>query len=176
MPESEKQPHRLKAVVILAAGVVLTFLWIRFWHDGARFWSVMEPLLAPSWYYPVEEFLALNNHNSPWSLIGGPVIAIGFLIWAIRTNNGGKMRLWEKALLGLIVISVLMFLLPCLCAPVEAGRRLRCISEMKMTYMELFVRYPDRLPDHVQFQNRDGHAVRYLGKGRSLKEPKFILF
>ena len=42
--------------------------------------------------------------------------------------------------------------------------------------MELFVRYPDRLPDHVQFQNRDGHAVRYLGKGHSWKEPKFILF
>ena len=175
MNEPEKQPHRIKAAVILAAGVVLTFLWIRFWHDGAQFWSVMEPLLPPSWYFPVEEFLALNNHNSPWSLIGGPVIAIGFLIWAIRTNSG-KMRLWEKALLGLIVIAVMMFLLPCLCAPVEAGRRLRCISEMRMTYMELFVRYPDRLPDHVQFQNRDGHAVRYLGKGRSWKEPKFILF
>ena len=176
MPESEKQPHRMKAAVILAAGAVLFFLWLFLWSYGAQYWPAFRSLLPPSVYFPIEEFLALNDHNSPWSLIGGPVIAIGFLIWAIRTNNGGKMRLWEKALLGLIVISVLMFLLPCLRAPVETGRRLRCISEMKITYMELFVRYPDRLPDHVQFQNRDGHAVRYLGKGRSWKEPKFILF
>ena len=175
MNEPEKQTHRKKAAVILAAGVVLTFLWSRFWHDGRQCWSVMEPLLPQSWYFPVEEFLALNDHNSPWNTFGIPVISIGFLIWAIRTN-GRKLYLWEKTLVGMIIFLILLFSQPCLCAPKEKFFRVECVSAMRTMRLELLDRYPDRLPNHVQIKNRDGHAVRYLGKGRSWKEPKFILF
>ena len=175
MPESEKQPHRMKAAVILAAGVVLTFLWIRFWHDGAQYWPAFRSLLPPSVYFPIEEFLALNDHNSPWCLVGGVLIAGGFIVWAIRAN-GRKLRIWESALLGLIVVLLLLILLPCLCAPREIGRRVSCISDLKNAWLELREKYPDKLPDSFEISSPRSHTVIYRGAGRSWKEPRFILF
>jgi len=175
MPESEKQPHRMKAAVILAAGVILFFLWLDFWHFGAQCWSVFRSLLPPSVYFPIEEFLALNDHNSPWCLVGGGLIAGGFIVWAIRAN-GRKLRIWESALLGLIVILLLMFLLPCLCAPREKSRRLRCVSKMKIAWLELLDKYPNKLPDSFEVPVSRSHTVRYRGAGRSWKGPRFILF
>ena len=175
MPESEKQPHRMKAAVILAAGAVLFFLWLFLWSYGAQYWPAFRSLLPPSVYFPIEEFLALNDHNSPWCLVGGGLIAGGFIVWAIRAN-GRKLRIWESALLGLIVILLLMFLLPCLCAPREKGRRLRCVSKMKIAWLELLDKYPDKLPDSFEVPVSRSHTVRYRGAGRSWKEPRFILF
>ena len=175
MPEPSKQPHRMKAAVILAAGAVLFFLWLFLWSYGAQFWPAFRPLLPPSVYFPAEEFLALNDHNSPWCLVGGGLIAGGFTVWAIRAN-GRKLRIRENALLGLIVILLLMFLLPCLCAPREIGRRVSCISNMKNAWLELREKYPDKLPDSFVVPVSRSHTVRYRGAGRSWKEPRFILF
>ena len=61
MPESEKQPHRMKAAVILAAGAVLFFLWLGFWSYGAQYWPVFRSLLPPSVYFPAGEFLGQNG-------------------------------------------------------------------------------------------------------------------
>ena len=74
----------MKAAVILAAGAVLFFLWLFLWTYGAQYWPAFRPLLPPSVYFPAEEFLALNDHNSPWCLVGGGLIAGGFTVWAIR--------------------------------------------------------------------------------------------
>ena len=175
MPEPSKQPHRMKAAVILAAGAVLFFLWLFLWTYGAQYWPAFRPLLPPSVYFPAEEFLALNDHNSPWCLVGGGLIAGGFMVWAIRAN-GRELRIRESALLGLIVIMLLMFLLPCLCAPREKGRRLTCISKMKIAWFELREKYPDKLPDHFEFPSPRSHTVRYRGAGKSWKGPRFILF
>ena len=175
MPESEKQSHRMKAAVILAAGAVLFFLWLFLWSYGAQYWPAFRSLLPPSIYFPIEEFLALNDHNSPWCLVGGGLIAGGFIVWAIRAN-GRKLRIWESALLGLIVILLLMFLLPCLRAPREKSRRLRCVSKMKIAWLELLDKYPDKLPDSFEVPVSRSHTVRYRGAGRSWKEPRFILF
>ncbi len=175
MPESEKQPDRMKAAVILAAGAVLFFLWLFLWSYGAQYWPAFRSLLPPSVYFPIEEFLALNDHNSPWCLVGGGLIAAGFIVWAIRAN-GRKLRIWESALLGLIVILLLMFLLPCLRAPREKSRSLRCVSKMKIAWLELLDKYPDKLPDSFEVPVSRSHTVRYRGAGRSWKEPRFILF
>ena len=175
MPESKKQPHRMKAAIILAAGAVLFFLWLGFWSYGAQYWPSFRSLLPPSVYFPTEEFLALNDHNSPWCLVGGGLIAGGFIVWAIRAN-GRKLRIWESALSGLIVVLLLLFLLPCLCAPLEKGRRIRCISNMKIAWLELREKYPDKLPDSFEVPGPRSHTVRYRGAGRSRKEPRFILF
>ena len=175
MSEPGKQPHRMKAAVILAAGAVLLFLWLGFWDNGAGYWSVFISVLPPFLFFPVEEFLAMNNHNSPWCLAGGGLIIGGFLVWAIRAH-GRKLRIWESALLGLIAVLLLLFLLPCLCAPREKVRRISCISAMKRTWLELRDQYPDRLPDHFEIQGRHRHTVRYRGGGRRWKEPRFILF
>ncbi len=175
MPESKKQPHRMKAAIILAAGAVLFFLWLGFWSYGAQYWPSFRSLLPPSVYFPTEEFLALNDHNSPWCLVGGGLIAGGFIVWAIRAN-GRKLRIWESALSGLIVVLLLLFLLPCLCAPLEKGRRIRCLSKMKIAWYELLDKYPDKLPDSFEVPVSRSHTVRYRGAGRSWKEPRFILF
>ena len=175
MPESGKQPHRMKAAVILAAGAVLFFLWLFLWNYGAQYWPAFRALLPPSLYFPVEEFFALNDHNSPWCLLGCGLIAGGFLIWALRAN-GRKLRIRESALLGLVVVLLLMFLLPCLCAPRETGRRISCISNLKYAWLELREKYPDKLPDSFGVSFPRSHTVRYCGAGRSWKESRFILF
>ena len=99
----------------------------------------------------------------------------GFLIWAIRAN-GRKLRIRESARLGLIVALLLMFLLPCLCAPRETGRRIRCISNLKYAWLELLEKYPDKLPDSFVVSFPRSHTVRYCSAGRSGKESRFILF
>ena len=175
MPESEKQSHRMNAAVILAAGAVLFFLWLFLWSYGAQYWPAFRSLLPPSIYFPIEEFLALNDHNSPWCLVGGGLIAGGFIVWAIRAN-GRKLRIWESALLGLIVVFLLMDFFPCLCAPREKGRRASCILNKKISWLELLDKYPDKLPDNFEISSPRSHTVRYRGAGRSWKEPRFILF
>ena len=166
---------RLPVLSVFAAGVVLFFLWLFLWSYGAGYWPVFRSLLPPSVYFPIEEFLALNDHNSPWCLAGGSLIIGGFLIWTIRVH-GRKLRIWEGALLGLIVILLLLFLLPCLCAPREKSRRLSCVSKMKIAWLELREKYPDKLPDDFEFPSPRSHTVRYRGAGKSWKEPRFILF
>ena len=175
MPESEKQPHRMKAAVILAAGVIMFCLWFFLWSYGVQYWPVFRSLLPPTVYFPIEEILALNDHNSPWCLVGGVLIAAGFIVWAIRAN-GRKLRIWESALLGLIVVFLLMAMTPCLCAPREIGRRVSCISNLKNAWLELLDKYPDKLPDSFEVPVSRSHTVRYRGAGRSWKEPRFILF
>ena len=49
MSEPEKQPHRIKAAVILAAGVVLTFLWIRFCPSHFAIIRVDEEKVDPAY-------------------------------------------------------------------------------------------------------------------------------
>ena len=61
MPEQEKQPHQMKAAVILAAGVILFFLWFFLWSYGVQYWPVFRSLLPPSVYFPAEEFLGHNG-------------------------------------------------------------------------------------------------------------------
>ncbi len=60
MPEQEKQPHRMKAAVILAAGAVLFFLWLFLWTYGAQYWPAFRPLPPPTRWHPFP-----NVHWSP---------------------------------------------------------------------------------------------------------------
>jgi len=176
----EKKHFRRKPALILAAGAVLFFLWLGLWSYGAQYWPEFRPLLPPSLYFRVEEILALNDRNSPLSLIGVCLITSGFLIWAIRAN-GRKLRIREGALPGLIVVLLLLFWLPGLRAPLEKVRRLKCTSGMKWAWLELRVKHPDKLPDklpdEVDTLLRKKHVmIRYHGAGRNWKEPRFILF
>ena len=175
MSEQKEQSHPMKATIILASGVVLFCGWIIFWGFAAHWWQIFKSFLPPSIYFPVEEFFALNDHNSEWCELGKILIAGGFLVWAVRAV-GRKLYLWEKTLVGMIVAVVILLLPPCLCAPWEKVYRINCISDMKNAWTELLLKYPDKLPDSFEVSTRYKHTVLYRGAGRKWDEPRFILF
>lgn len=174
--KNEKLPKR-KAGIILICGITLAVLWL---------W-IFPQFYSPLWgkftffperiYFPVEEFLALHvNHNSPIVLIGGFLIIVCTLICSLKFN-GKLQKSYEYILIAVIIFLTAAIMLPCLCAPREVGRRLRCVSHLKEAYLQISL-YADEnkgdLPDTFSVKGIN-HAINYYGKGRSLQEEAFIL-
>ena len=173
-----KEKNFSKGGMILIAGSILAILWM-FGLPTFFYWGWQKITFLPDKiYFPVEEFLALNSHqNSPWVYIGGFMIitATILLSWKI---NGKPEKKYQCILFAAIIILLAALLFPCLCRPVEYGRRARCRSSLKLAWDELYTYAQEnnfQLPDTVLLPECK-HKVNYYGKGRSLKEPPFVLF
>lgn len=166
-----------KAGIILICGITAAVLWI--WILPQAFYPLWKnfTFLPGSFYFPVEEFLALNgHHNSPIVLFIGCFITVFTLIRSLKLN-GKPQRIYEYILIAIIVFLTAVMMLPCLCRPKEVGRRVQCTSKLKEAYY-LISLYADenngRLPETFTI-NDSKHAVIYHGEGRSLQEKRFII-
>ena len=176
--EKMLRSQKCKAGIVLICGCTLAMLWMVFF-PFFYFWWLKCAFLPDVIYFPIEEFLALNAHsNSPYVPVGGFLISTTTLIWAFKLNGKPK-KVYEYVFLVIIIIMVLWMLFPCLCRPKEVSRRARCCAALKEAYAQISL-YADenggKLPDSVVFPDFIEHPVNYLGKGRSLKEKKFVLF
>lgn len=176
--EKMLRSQKRKAGIVLICGCTLAMLWMVFF-PFFYFWWLKCAFLPDVIYFPIEEFLALNAHgNSPYVFVGGFLISTTTLIWAFKLNGKPK-KVYEYVFLVIIIIMLLWMLFPCLCRPKEVSRRARCCAALKEAYAQISL-YADenggKLPDSVVFPDFIEHPVNYLGKGRSLKEKKFVLF
>ena len=166
-----------QAGIILICGITVAVLWM---------W-ILPPTLCPLWknftflpesfYFPVEEFLAMNgHHNSPIIQVVGFFMIVFTLIWALKLN-GKLQKSYEYISIAVILFLTAATMLPCLCRPKEVGRRLRCISNLKEAYHQISL-YADenngRLPDTFTIKESK-HSVIYHGEGHSLQGNPFII-
>ena len=173
----QKEYTKRKAGMILICGITVAVLWIwilpQFYHP---LWKNFT-FLPESFYFPAEEFLALNgHHNSPVVLIGGFLIIAVTLIWSLK-RNGKLQKSYEYILIAVIIFLTTAMLLPCLCFPPEISRRIQCKSKLKEAYC-LISLYADKnngkLPDTFTVKGSK-HSINYYGKGHSLQEKAFII-
>ena len=171
------QPEKRKGGIVLICGIVLTLLWM--WIFPQYFYPLWKnfTFLPDPFYFPIEEFLALNGHyNSPVIYIGGFILLVGTLIWSLKLNGRLK-KSYEYILLAALIVLMAAMLLPCMCASREVGRRLRCVSKLKEAYCRLSLYGSENnglLPDEFAV-NESKHRINYFGKGRSLPDKIFIL-
>lgn len=173
----QKKNKNLKAGIVLICGIFLGVHWIWIFPQYAcPLWKTFS-FLHKSFYFPIEEFLALNcHHNSPIVLTGGFFIIVITLLWSLKLN-GKPQKYYEYILITFIIFLAAAIMMPCLCAPRETARRLRCASQLKEAYYQISL-YADknngRLPD-VFFVKEMKHSITYYGKGHSLQEKPFII-
>lgn len=177
--DKQQKTHlqKRKAWLILISGVVLAVLWL---------WLLPQCLL-PTWeiftflpeafYFPIEEFLALNaHHNSLLVQLGGVVIIACTLVWSLKLN-GKPQKSHEYIALAVVILLLGAMMLPCLCVSHEVARRLRCASELKEAYLQLSLFADEnngKLPGTFAREG-DKHPINYYGTGRSLQESPFVL-
>ena len=175
----EKKKICFKSGVILIAGSVLTIFWMYGLPLFFYKWWQEVTFLPDKIYFPIEEFLALNNHpNSPWITIGGFLIIITTILLSWKLNGRPKKR-YELALLPIVILLLAGIMFPCLCRPLEYSRRARCAAQLKTSFLELKLYAEEnncfQLPETVSLPECK-HKVNYYGKGRSLKSKPFVLF
>ena len=152
------------------------------------FWLFLLPeILSQTWkictflpekiYFPAEEFLALNNHhNSLYIIAGGFFIALFTVIFALKAN-GKPQKLYEYFLLIIIISAMILMLMPCLCAPAEHARRIRCQSYLKEIFItcDLYaLEHEGFFPDSTDI-NKLKHSVRYFGKNKKRTDSPFVV-
>ena len=126
-----------QAGIILICGITVAVLWM--WILPLILCPLWEnfTFLPESFYFPVEEFLALNgHHNSPIIQVVGFFMIVFTLIWALKLN-GKLQKSYEYISIAVIFFLTAAMMLPCLCRPKEVGRRLRCISNLKEAYHQI---------------------------------------
>lgn len=177
--QSENIPQKKrKGGIVLIGGIVLTLLWMWIFPEYLYpLWKNFTFLPDP-FYFPIEEFLALNGHyNSPVIYIGGFILLVGTLIWSLKLN-GRLQKSYEYILLAAIIMLLAAMILPCMCVSREVGRRLRCTAHLKEAYCKLSLYSSENnglLPDKFVISDSK-HQINYYGKNRSLREKTFVLF
>ena len=180
MPGNAKEKSRAdsrKAKIVLICGTSLAICWSWVLPDRWRIWWENCSFLPEKYYFPVEEFLALNvHHNSLYASIGGIIIATTGLIWAWQLS-GRRKKPHEYCLLFVIAVFLLLMSLPCLCRPPEYVRRMRCRSELKEIYL-LCEKYAEKhgnlFPDVID-QSGTKHPAIYRGSGKRRDDRPFVL-
>ena len=173
----QKENKKRKAGIVLICGTILSLLWLWIFPE-LLYPCWLKITFLPDWiYFPVEEFLALNVvHNTPFTTIGGFCIILATLIWALKLK-GKPQKIYEYILLAVIVFLLAAMMLPCLCAPREKARRLRCRAYILQAYCEISL-YADenngKLPGTFIVKEIK-HPISYYGKGHSLQEKPFVI-
>lgn len=170
--------RKIKKWLILSAGILLSAFWMFFFAAPAYpAWQKLDDNLPETIYFPIEEFLALNcHHNSLYVYIGGAAILSGAVLLVLKLEE--KLQKWYKYILLIFVLFLLQAILfPCLCRPVEYGRRALCKAMLRQAYsaIELYAEknggaFPETLDD-----NALNHPVIYYGKGKTLNDKPFII-
>ena len=166
-----------KAALILGAGMIAAFTWMVLLPTVMYQWW-MKCSFLPAWFYfPIEEFLAINNHqNSLYAPGGGIVIASLSGVWAFKICKDVK-KFCKFQLFLFLFFFLLVLLFPCLCRPREIALRAHCRCDLKdiYYYCEKYAQNNGGVfPENVDI-DKIKHRVNYMGRGRKISDKPFVL-